>query len=207
MEATTQSVPKRKRREETRQRLLTSALGIFARNGYERATVDEIVRDAGFSKGAFYVHFKSKDDLFWTMLEERILHHQDAFRQSVNPGSSFRQNVRRLLSAIFDLESEDPSWPAIVMEFVAHAGRNSDVRERFATIYKRWREVIVAMLREGQAAGQVRGDIDLAFAASAAIALIEGTITQSRLAPNEIVLDEMIDPLCALLAQALEEPA
>ncbi len=207
MEATTHTPPKRRRREETRTRLLTSALGVFARNGYERATVDEIVRDAGFSKGAFYVHFKSKDDLFWTMLEERILHHQDAFRLSVNPASSFRQNVRRLLTAIFDLESEDPSWPAIVMEFVAHAGRNSEVRERFATIYKRWREVIVAMLREGQAAGQVRGDIDLAFAASAAIALIEGTITQSRLAPNEIVLDEMIDPLCALLAQALEEPA
>ena len=79
--------------------------------------------------------------------------------------------------------------------------------DRFATVYERWREVIVAMLRRGQAAGQVRDDIDLAFAASAAIALIEGTITQSRLAPDEIVLDEMIDPLCALLSQALEEPA
>jgi len=207
MEVAIEAVPKLRRREKTRQRLLASALGIFARNGYERATVDEIVRDAGFSKGAFYVHFKSKDDLFWTMLEERILHRQDAFRQSVTPGASFRQNVRGLLTAIFDLESEDPSWPAIVMEFAAHAGRNAEVRDRFATIYERWREVIVAMLRRGQAAGQVRDDIDLAFAASAAIALIEGTITQSRLAPNEIVLDEMIDPLCALLSQALEEPA
>lgn len=207
MEATTQAAPKRRRREETRQRLLTSALGVFARNGYERATVDEIVRDAGFSKGAFYVHFKSKDDLFWTMLEERVLLHQNAFRQSLDPVSSFRENVRTLLTAIFDLESEDPSWPAILMEFVAHAGRNAEVRERFATIYKRWRELIVAMLRQGQAAGQIRDDLDLDFAASAAIALIDGTITQSRLAPDEIILAEMIDPLCALLAQALEEPA
>lgn len=207
MEATTQAAPKRRRREETRQRLLTSALGVFARNGYERATVDEIVRDAGFSKGAFYVHFKSKDDLFWTMLEERVLLHQNAFRQSLDPVSSFRENVRTLLTAIFDLESEDPSWPAILMEFVAHAGRNAEVRERFATIYKRWRELIVAMLRQGQAAGQIRDDLDLDFAASAAIALIDGTITQSRLAPDEVILAEMIDPLCALLAQALEEPA
>lgn len=207
MEATTQAAPKRRRREETRQRLLTSALGVFARNGYERATVDEIVRDAGFSKGAFYVHFKSKDDLFWTMLEERVLHHQNAFRQSVDPGSSFRQNVRYLLTALFELESGDPSWPAILMEFVAHAGRNAEVRERFATIYRRWREFIVAMLRQGQTAGQIRDDIDLDFAASAAIALIEGTIIQSRFAPNEIVLADMIDPLCELLAQALEDPA
>ncbi|MFQ5472003.1 MAG: TetR/AcrR family transcriptional regulator [Dehalococcoidia bacterium] len=206
MEATTRTPPKRRRREETRRRLLTSALGVFARNGYERATVDEIVRDAGFSKGAFYVHFKSKDDLFWTMLEQRVLHHQDAFRQSIDPDSSFRQNVRRLLTAIFDLECGDPRWPAIVMEFVAHAGRNDEVRKRFATIYKRWREFVVAMLREGQAAGQVRADLDLDFAASAAIALIDGTITQSRLAPNEIILADMVDPLCALLAQALEVP-
>ena len=43
---------------------MEAALGVFARHGYERATVDEIVREAGYSKGAFYVHFESKEDLF-----------------------------------------------------------------------------------------------------------------------------------------------
>ena len=61
MVTTAKPVPRRRRRAETRQRLTDAALGVFARNGYERATVDEIVREAGFSKGAFYVHFEAKD--------------------------------------------------------------------------------------------------------------------------------------------------
>ena len=78
--ATTPAARKRRSRGETRQRLLDSALAVFARNGYERATVDEIVREAGFSKGAFYVHFESKEDLFWEMLQERIDAQQEMFR-------------------------------------------------------------------------------------------------------------------------------
>ena len=84
MVTTTEPVPKRRRREETRQRLMESALGVFARNGYERATVDEIVREAGFSKGAFYVHFEAKEDIFWAMLEERTKHLQEAFREAAH---------------------------------------------------------------------------------------------------------------------------
>jgi AcrR family transcriptional regulator len=205
MEAPAEATPKRRRREETRERLLAAALEVFAHNGYDRATVDEIVSGAGFSKGAFYVHFKSKEDLFWAMLDQRVSGHQDVLRESLDPGSSFRGNVRSLLTTIFDLESQDPSWPATVMEFLAHAGRNREVRDRLATIYRRSREFLVVMLREGQEAGQIRADVDIDFAASAAIALIEGTITQSRLAPDDIVLAEMIDPLCELLSQALEE--
>jgi len=206
METATEATPKKRRREETRERLLAAALEVFARNGYDRATVDEIVSGAGFSKGAFYVHFKTKDDLFWAMLDERVSGHQNTVRESLDPASSIDDNIRNLLTTIFDLESQDPSWPATFMEFLAHAGRNREVRDRLATIYKRWRGFVVVILQEGQAAGQIRDDIDIHFAASAAIALIEGTITQSRLAPDDIVLAEMVDPLCALLSQALEEP-
>ena len=123
MDTVTESTPvKRRRREETRQRLLDAALEVFARNGYERATVDEIVRDAGFSKGAFYVHFQSKEDLFWAMLDDRSTRNQEAFRQILHPEESLRDNIRGLLTAIFTLEKQNPSWPATLMEFIAHAG-------------------------------------------------------------------------------------
>jgi len=85
MGITTESVPKQRRGEDTRRRLMEAALGVFARNGYERATVDEIVREAGFSKGAFYVHFEAKEDIFWAMLEERINRQQKAFREAAGP--------------------------------------------------------------------------------------------------------------------------
>jgi TetR/AcrR family fatty acid metabolism transcriptional regulator len=195
---------KRRRREETRQRLLDAALPVFARNGFERATVDEIVREAGYSKGAFYVHFESKEDLFWAMLEERIEAVQDTLRGAIDIGVPIAENQRRILNAIFSLDREEKAWSALFMEFAAHAARNEKVRARLAEMYQRWRSFTVEMLRGAREAGKIRADIDIEFTASMIIAIMEGTLIQSRVAPDAVRPAELIKPMSALLASWLE---
>jgi|FLYL01.1.fsa_nt_gi AcrR family transcriptional regulator len=198
-----QSLPRKRKREETRKKLLDAGLAVFARHGYERATVDEIVREAGFSKGAFYVHFESKEDLFWAMLEDRIAAAQERMRQAISIEDSVEVNERRVLEAVFAFEKEDPSWAPLFLEFAAHGARRREVRERLSALYQRWRSFTVEMLRAGQEAGKVRTDLDLEFMATVMIALIEGTITQARLARDPAKLDRMVEPLAKLLADWL----
>jgi AcrR family transcriptional regulator len=62
----------RARGRAARDELLTAALGVFARRGYREAGVDEIALEAGYSKGALYWHFSSKEELLMALLEERI---------------------------------------------------------------------------------------------------------------------------------------
>ncbi|MGH8246392.1 MAG: TetR/AcrR family transcriptional regulator [Gammaproteobacteria bacterium] len=196
-------ITKRPRREQTRQRLLDAALGVLARNGYDRATVDEIVREAGFSKGAFYVHFESKDDLFWAMLEERITRQMESFRAELDPERPVVHNLAAILQAAYSLNRDDPLSSALFMEFVAHAARNDKVRERLAALYRGWRAFAIEILSAGQEAGLVRKGADLEFMASVLIAVIEGTIMQSRLAPEEFRLESTVGPLSRLLAEWL----
>jgi AcrR family transcriptional regulator len=195
---------KKRRRQETRQRLLDAALSVFARNGYERATVDEIVREAGFSKGAFYVHFESKEDLFWAILEARIEAQQSALRQALDPNQPIVVNQRRLFKAVFALDKQDPSWRAVVAEFAAHAARNQKVRQRLGQLYERWHRFTVEILHAGQELGHVRRDLEVEFMASVTMALIEGAMMQSRLAPPHIRLDKYAEPLAQLIADWLE---
>lgn len=54
-------------REETRRRLIESAATVFARVGFEAAAIDAITEEAGYSRGAFYSNFESKDELFLTL--------------------------------------------------------------------------------------------------------------------------------------------
>ena len=56
----------------TRSDLLTAAQRLISTKGYEAASVDEIAREAGYTKGAFYTHFGSKQELFLAVLNERI---------------------------------------------------------------------------------------------------------------------------------------
>jgi hypothetical protein len=60
------------KKAETRQRLLDAAGRVFARRSFHGASVDEIAEEAGFSKGAVYSNFASKEDLFLALLERRI---------------------------------------------------------------------------------------------------------------------------------------
>jgi len=197
---TTESVPKRRRGEDTRRRLMEAALGVFARNGYERATVDEIVREAGFSKGAFYVHFEAKEDIFWAMMEERINRQQEAFRQAADPALPVAQNLATILRSIFTLNREEPLWSALFMEFTAHASRDNKVRDQLAAMHQSWRNFVVEALNRGREAGLVRQDIDVEFSASVLIAVVEGTIMQSRLAPESFDLDATVEPPSRRLA-------
>ena len=202
---TTQATPttrKRRDRGETRQRLLDTALAVFARNGYERATVDEIVREAGFSKGAFYVHFESKEDLFWEMLQERIDKQQEMFRQAIDPSLSVEENEKRILEVVFD-SHEDAMGPAVFLEFAAHGMRNEKVRERLEEMYARWHAFVVETLENGHALGLVRQDVDIPLLASVIMAVMEGGMIQSRLAPEHLRLNRRVDDFARLLSDLI----
>ncbi len=203
MVATLKDSPRQRQRQKTRTRLLEAATGILARCGFERATLDEIVREAGFSKGAFYVHFESKDDLFWAMLEERISRQQEAFRHAVDYDKSMDYNVRTILSAVFGLLGEDPLWGSLFMEFHAHAARNEKVRRRLGAMYEGWRQLIVDILSISRETGRMRTDADLELMATVLVATVEGSIIQSHLAPEAIRLEEMVEPLTRTLSEWL----
>src|SRR5919109_3029644 len=63
---------RKEKQAHTRQCLMKSAGKVFARRGLQQASIDEVAEDAGFTKGAFYANFKSKEELFLAMLDERF---------------------------------------------------------------------------------------------------------------------------------------
>ena len=201
---TAQTPTKRRRsREQTRQRLLDAALQVFAHNGFERATIDEIVRQAGFSKGAFYVHFESKEDLFWEMLRQRIDERKRTLRHALEPSIGIAENQRRLLEAFFDAPGSEPLGPAVYYEFMAHAMRNEMVRARLAEFYAGWHDFVVDALKLGRELEIVRDDVDISLQASALMATYEGALIQSQLAPEHLRLSGRVGEFSELLADWL----
>src|SRR5271170_3177448 len=56
----------------TRQKLLAASKRIFAQDGFEAARLEDIAAGAGYTRGAFYAHFESKEDIFFALLEEWV---------------------------------------------------------------------------------------------------------------------------------------
>src|SRR5437588_5067693 len=61
---------KKLQREETRRKILRSAAQVFAAKGFHSAVVDDIVKASGTSKGAVYLYFESKEQIFLSLVED-----------------------------------------------------------------------------------------------------------------------------------------
>ena len=70
---------------DTKERILTAALALFARDGYEAVSVSDIAQALGISKGALYKHYKNKRDIFDSMIVRMVELDGSAARQNGMP--------------------------------------------------------------------------------------------------------------------------
>jgi len=129
---------------QTRQRLLDSAQEIFARHGFVGASVDEIAEHAGYSKGAVYSNFKSKEALFLELLQNRMSEELGELEQLLRGGGSIGEILLVLRQRYSSLEKQ-VIWCLLSTEFQLQAGRNPDFAEPFAALYRNQRKAIAKL--------------------------------------------------------------
>ena len=76
-------------KQQTRQRIVESARGLFNRRGFTEVSIDEIMAGAGLTRGGFYNHFKSKEELYTETIHDYALRREGAAleRRQCGPGS------------------------------------------------------------------------------------------------------------------------
>lgn len=161
--------------QRTRERLLQAASREIYRSGFQSASLDTILASSGVTKGALYYHFGSKEALGYAVVEEVIA--------PVVRGKWVRplQNVKDPIDTLIGAVQRIPVRPADVrggcqLNNLAQEMSPLDAgfRKRLATIFDAWRQAVASVLREGQAHGSVRRDVEPADAAALLIAMVEG---------------------------------
>jgi AcrR family transcriptional regulator len=122
------------RTEATLRGLLDAAETAFVRDGYERAQIETIAAEAGRTKGAVYAHFKSKEDIFFALLETKAQSRLDMFLRSAKdvPHAHRVQIVKDL----FLNTVEEKNWPILILEFKLFALRNKASLRRIRDLYQ-----------------------------------------------------------------------
>jgi AcrR family transcriptional regulator len=124
---------KQERSVQTRAELLEAARKVFARDGFERARLEDIAEETGKTRGAFYAHFEDKEDVFFAIFEQDVARSQMALAGDLNPGSSrdarFEALVAHLKSKICDSDQM-----RLTLEFKMYALRNPHGGERFTAL-------------------------------------------------------------------------
>ena len=146
-------LPPQRRRELTRTALVEAAAEVFARKGFHAASLDEIAEAAGFTRGAIYSNFKSKDDLIIAVTDRYWEAQLDAFAEVLEEtggGPEERATAAaKLWGTIF---RADPKLLPLTLELRLHALRDPTFRRRLAELHgesrMRMEELVKRQTRE-----------------------------------------------------------
>ncbi len=135
------------RREATRVRLLAAAEEVFAERGFNGASVEDICEQAGFTRGAFYSNFESKDEL----VLELYAAHARQLRERIaavaeRPGLSLEQ----VLEGVFEVWTDEPEarrrWHLLTSELALYALRDDAARKAWASLQESIRQELVVVV-------------------------------------------------------------
>ena len=194
------------RSEETRTRILQSALKLFSETGYDATGVAGICSTAGVSKGAFYHHFETKQSVFLQLLEEWLQQLDRDLLAALGEAPSVVDGLLGMAARTRGVFSAADGRLSILLEFWAQARKDPVVWERTIAPFRRYREVFAGIIRKGIEEGSL-ASVDADKAAQALMSIVVGIILQGVLDPEGARWDRVIQDTVGMLVQGMGRKA
>lgn len=177
----------------TRQNILQVAFEEILLKGYQGLRVDEVLKQTGFTKGAFYHHFKSKKELGHAVIDEVLkpwIH-----ERWIEPLKQVKDPINDLIKMMNDSRAEiniKELHTGCPLNNLTHemSPLDESFRVRIVAIWEIWYEALAETFERGQQTGIIRKDVNPHNIARFLIATIEGIIGQCKCYMSDQAFDE-----------------
>lgn len=168
------------KRRETMHRLCGKGLEIFNEKGYYNTSLDDILTELDLSKGAFYHHFKSKEDYFISIVQNLIV--QKVYALLVEPLNTFENPlpiiVESLENALEPGKRNEMAYGFMLNDFLTEFNkRNEEISNYLKDIINVWEVNLVSVLKRGKVDGHIARHVDCEGVATYIIASFMGMRT------------------------------
>ena len=185
-------------KEEAKAKIVKAARTVFAKKGYHEATMDDVAKEVGVSKGALYSYFESKEDL----LEEISLQGHETLRNILFETCKIGNLEAALEEVYAKITHQFKGNLHTHFEVVALSSHDSKIRQIVYEDYKKDIAAVWAFMEEKKNQGDIRTDIDARVLAELFTALYLGTLAKLVIGfPNEEVHDQWIKSMLLILGK------
>lgn len=187
--------------QDTAGRILAAAAHVFARHGYNGATLDDVAAEAGLTKGALYWHFASKNDLFLALMEDNI-------RRQVEQLPAIVAQMRDVESLTAILQSsliaciDQQDWPRLMMEFATFS-RDPVASKRMRELSRLSDDVGAQATSQAQHDGRVANNLDPRAVQLLFTAVIRGLLMTWLINPEPQEATDLIPLLARVIWQGI----
>ncbi len=172
-------------KQETRLALIQAGMAAFSEEGVDLPSLDAICARAGFTRGAFYVHFKDREDFFAAVVEQVLQDFVEWVLSDAGGQGGLRRVVDRFIDVVRDNKLPVHDRHRLLMQLVAHGTKQGPERGKpYRALIEQAIGRLADAARQGQSDGTLNRDLDatqlglmLASSAVGFIALVEAGYT------------------------------
>ncbi|HEY9323380.1 MAG TPA: helix-turn-helix domain-containing protein [Agromyces sp.] len=201
------------RREATRQKLLDAAAQVFAEVGLDAASVEAICEQAGFTRGAFYSNFESKDELFLELAgrvsQERVaaVRARVADLEAHGGFATVSTDALVIVQQVLDISADDRLAILLMSEIRIHALRNPDIAAAYLAQEGEMLESVAQIIEDIARAKMLTFRVDAPEAARLMLTVWEGESVRSAMAGVDFAeMCRRTSEQVARVAQLIIEP-
>ncbi|RNC86418.1 MAG: TetR/AcrR family transcriptional regulator [Winogradskyella sp.] len=173
--------------QNTRLHILNKSFDLIYVNGYQATSVDKIIETTQVTKGAFYYHFKDKEDMGLAMIDDVLLPRLN--RILINPLSDEGHPLDRIYNSIktnlLTGKDFDPRYGCPMNNLIQEMSPiSSGFKTKLKKVINHWREALISVLDEAKNAGQLNSNIEPNDVANFIIVGYEGLRATGKLETN-----------------------
>jgi AcrR family transcriptional regulator len=178
--------------------ILGAARRVFAKRGFNQATVDEIAEIAGVAKGTVYLYFHSKRDIYLGALADGAAELQQLTQVNMQAAEGMRAKIRAFIATRVEYAEQNRDFFKIYLAEFGNLIHPASINKEWRAVYLDQAKALEAILREAQKSGEIRG-IRADAAAFTIYDMVRGVIAQRLLGWSKAGIEEDIDFLCNLV--------
>lgn len=166
---------------ERKDQLLAAAAQMIVERGYANTRIVDVARTAGISPALVVYYFGTKENLLIEALRYSEVRFFVSIEEMLAEPMPVRERLRRLVEINFQGDEVTPETPgswSLWLDLWSQAIREERAAEVRRSLDERWRALVREALRQAQAAGEIEPQIDIAFAAAALGAILDGFAIQ-----------------------------
>jgi AcrR family transcriptional regulator len=188
----------------TRSKLLDAAAAVFARKGFNGASLDDVADEAGLTKGAVYSNFASKDDLIEVLLDERLTRQTEELGRLIDQQAAPGQEAEIGGALFMSYLEENRDYYLLDFEYAVHLARNPQLARRSSEGHARLEHAMAEIMKRRAAEEGYELPLPVEDLTKALFALGSG-ITLQRLIDPARVPDELFARMLALIFEERQD--
>jgi len=183
--------PKTPKARRTRERLVHEAAQLFSVKGYFHTTVDDVLERASLTKGGFYAHFESKEDLARAVIDHALLVWIRKVADHVAQDGDARQQLRALFEGYrrYAVDRTFEGGCFFVNLATELDDQNEELRKLLDEAFAQFRGMVGVILDTGKAQGHFRADMPTEALAIAVVSYLTGTMMQAKASKDFSLFD------------------